>query len=326
MNNHSHLIAAYGTIRRLRKLSTTLLAGSFVLLQVTPTLATIDNTANAIGTYGGSTNPYGSSTQNVPVAAPAPTLTIVKSAAVPTTASGADPLIVDANDTITYTYTVKNTGNVTMTAVAPTDVGPKFGGFAGTGTLAAFTSTPAGPITLAPGAQQVFNAVYTMSQLDVDHGAAIANGVVNIAGATGTTPLGVVYNIPVANQATANTTIAAGPKLTIAKVAVLTDNVGGTAGAADLGEIITYTYTVVNTGNVPMTNVSINDLHGTPAVAVPLGAGGITSETLGAPGPLGAAASSDATAGNGIWSVLAPGATVTFTWSHPVTQAEINHG
>jgi hypothetical protein len=44
------------------------------------------------------------------------------------------------------------------------------------------------------------------------------------------------------------------------------------------------------------------------------------------PGPLGAGASPDTTANDGIWSTLAPGATVTFTWAHTVTQAEIDHG
>ncbi len=93
------------------------------------------------------------------------------------------------------------------------------------------------------------------------------------------------------------------------------------------GQTITYTYVISNTGNVTVTNVQVKDLHGTPAVTVPLGAGGITSETLTTPGPLGAAASQpDTTSGDGIWSKLAPGASVTFTWSHVVTQAEIDHG
>ena len=112
-----------------------------------------------------------------------------------------------------------------------------------------------------------------MSQLDVDHGAGIASGVSNTAGATGTTPAAVVYNIPNGSKATATTTIPAGPKLTIAKVAVITTDTNAN-GKADLGDVVTYTYTVSNTGNVSMTAVSVNDMHGTPAVAVPLGAGG----------------------------------------------------
>ncbi len=93
-----------------------------------------------------------------------------------------------------------------------------------------------------------------------------------------------------------------------------------------VGQTITYTYTVANNGNVSMSNVQVKDMHGTPAAQIPLGAGGITNETLTVPGPLGAGASPDGTANNGIWSTLAPGATVQFTYSHIVTQAEIDHG
>ena len=331
MINSSQLYKAYRLERVARNFCTTLLAGSLVAAQVTPALATIDNTANAVGTppAGAPTN-FGSSTQNVPVALPVPSMTITKTAAVPTISGGADATIADAGDTILYTYNVKNTGNVTMTGVVPTDPGPTFNGFANTpANMGAFSPASA---TVAPGATQVFTATYTMTQLDVDHAAGIAAAVSNTAGATGTTPAAVVYNIPNGSKATATTTIPAGPKLTIAKVAVITTD-GGTVGKADLGDVVTYTYTVSNTGNVPMTNVSVNDSHGFPATIVTLGAvpygadpAGIRNETLTVPGPLGAGASSNGTLNDGIWATLAPGATVTFTFVHTVTQAEVDHG
>jgi hypothetical protein len=93
-----------------------------------------------------------------------------------------------------------------------------------------------------------------------------------------------------------------------------------------LNQTVTYTYTVANTGNVAITNVRVTDMHGTPAVQIPWGAGGITGDTLSIPGPLGAAASPDTTANDGTWSTLAPGATVTFTYTHTVTVAEMNQG
>jgi hypothetical protein len=54
--------------------------------------------------------------------------------------------------------------------------------------------------------------------------------------------------------------------------------------------------------------------------------GGITSETLMIPGPYGAGASSNGTPNDGIWNIIAPGATVNFSYSHTVTQAEIDNG
>jgi hypothetical protein len=93
-----------------------------------------------------------------------------------------------------------------------------------------------------------------------------------------------------------------------------------------VGQTVTYTYTVANTGNVAIANVQLNDLHGTPPIAIPTGGTGIKNETLTVPGPLGAAASTDTTSNNGIWSTLAPGATIQFTYIHTVTQAEIDNG
>ena len=92
------------------------------------------------------------------------------------------------------------------------------------------------------------------------------------------------------------------------------------------GNVITYTYFISNNGNVPMTNVSVKDLHGSPAIQVSLGAGGITSETLTVAGPSGAGASPDTTPNDGVWSTLAPGATVKFTFTYNVMQGDVDHG
>ncbi len=247
-------------------------------------------------------------------------LTVVKTAAAPTIAAGLNATLTDANDTITFTYVVKNVGSVALTTVSPVDVGPKFNASAGTNALSAFT--PASVAFLAAGASQTFTATYTLSAVDVKNAVGIAGGVTNTATATGKNGATTITS----PSSTATTTIPAVPSLAISKVFVLTDKPGGTANKADLSENITYTYVITNNGNVPITNVSVRDMHGTPAVLVALGSGGITTETLTTPGPLGAAASTDAVANDGIWSVLAPGATVTFTWVHPTTQAEINNG
>jgi hypothetical protein len=107
---------------------------------------------------------------------------------------------------------------------------------------------------------------------------------------------------------------------------VLTKNYATSTTPVVVGQLITYSYKVTNTGNVPMQAVQIKDLHGAPAVIVPTGGAGVTAESLTTPGPLGAGASPDTTANDGIWTTLAPGASVTFTYAYTVTQADIDRG
>ncbi|MDE2445707.1 MAG: DUF11 domain-containing protein [Alphaproteobacteria bacterium] len=309
-----------------RRIGSSSMALGVLLSQVTPALATIDNTASASGTYNAATTTSNTSTVNITVVAASPAIEITsKSAGVPTTALGPNASVTDAGDTITYTYVIKNTGNVTLNNVLPTDTAPTFNGVAGTpANLGAFTpTTPATvlPITLAPNASQTFTAVYTLTATDAYNGAGTTPLVSNTAGATGKSPTNATVNSTASQTATA--IIAPGPSLQMTKTA-------STAGPVAVGATITYTYTVKNNGNVPITNVKVSDTHEGAAVTpqsamleqvAPLGgAGG------GVPGPMGAGASTDSTAGDGIWSTLAPGATVIFKYTHTVTQAEVDAG
>jgi uncharacterized repeat protein (TIGR01451 family) len=54
-----------------------------------------------------------------------PLITLEKSAASPSVENGVDPLLPDAGDEIDYTFEVTNTGNVSLTGVSVTDVGPR---------------------------------------------------------------------------------------------------------------------------------------------------------------------------------------------------------
>ena len=205
--------------------------------------------------------------------------------------------------------------------------------FAGDNGFGADTITTVTAGTAVNGAVKTLSAAATVTTLTET----IPSGFLATAGTcTGTAAANVTFN-PTATATTAtivlNTTATApgnalvctftnaavNPKLTITKTFA-------PAGPFSVSQVVTYTYTIANTGNVAMTNVQVNDMHGTPAVLVGLGVGGITSEALTIPGPLGAGASPDTTANDGIWSTLAPGATVTFTWAHTVTQAEIDNG
>jgi uncharacterized repeat protein (TIGR01451 family) len=285
---------------------------------VQPALAAIDNTATASGTFGGSPVTSAPALESVPVVPPVGALAIVKSAGAISVTGGANTTITDGGDTITYSFTVTNNYNVTLASVTPVDPGPSFGGSPGTGTMGSFTLT-AGTVPLAPGASATFTADYTLSTLDVLRAAGTTNAVANSATASGQTGGGTTVTSPPDSE---TTTIPAGPALTISKVAVLDDTNGTSAGNAEAGETITYTYTIENTGNVALTDVAVNDLHEGTALA----ASAYTGEALSSDGPLApTTVSSDGTANDGVWSTLQPGAIITITYVHTVTQTEVDN-
>ena len=298
------------------------MATSFLAL-AQPTHATIDNTATASGLYGLVPVTSAGATVNIPVVTANPVLSVTKTVLTPATiAAGAESSITDAGDTITYQYVIQNNGNVTISAVTPIDAGPSFGNpqTPGTNSLGAFTTLDS--TTLLPGATATFTAVYTLSDVDVYRAAGLTipgDAVNNSATATGTPATGTLVAV---TPSLATTTIAAGPLLNVSKAGVLDDTNGTVPLQAEVGETITYTYTVFNSGNVPISNVVINDTHElvliTPAT--------LFTEVLTTEGPLGTPASTDASGVNGSWDLIQPGATVTFTYVHTVTQAEVDGG
>ncbi|MFJ3215690.1 CARDB domain-containing protein [Kitasatospora sp. NPDC086801] len=140
-----------------------------------------------------------------------------------------------AGQTIHYTYTVTNNAPVPMTNVAVTDTGP------GTPTV----TCPAGP--LAPGASENCTATYTATAADATAGK--ITDTANLSGTVGTQPV----------TATSNQVTVPLRALTITKSAVQPDFTAP-------GETLNYTYTVTNTGQIPLTNVTVTDL--TPGVTV----------------------------------------------------------
>jgi len=134
-------------------------------------------------------------------------------------------------DVVTYTYTVTNTGNVTLNPVSATD--DKLG----TITLLA--------TSLAPGASTTGTATLTLTQALLDAGSQT-----NIATATGTPPSGP----NVTNSATKTVTFIETPSIEIVKNYEWT-----TGNGSQVGDVVTYTYTVTNTGNVTLNPVSVND-------------------------------------------------------------------
>ncbi|MBW9052284.1 DUF7507 domain-containing protein [Rhizobium mesosinicum] len=186
--------------------------------------------------------------------------------------------LIDPGETISYSFRVENTGNVTLTGVTVDD--PLL-------TNAGISVSP-GPQTLAPGGTVTFTATYTPTQADID-----AGQVSNTATGTGTPPSGPPIDSP---PDTVVVPPDQTPGLTIDKIGTLNDADGD--GLIDLGETISYSFRVQNTGAVTLTGVTVNDpLLANAGISV-------------SPGP----------------QILAPGGTATFTATYTPTQADIDAG
>jgi uncharacterized repeat protein (TIGR01451 family) len=149
--------------------------------------------------------------------------------------------VADVGETITYSFTAHNTGNRDLTGVAVDD--PMLKG-AGIAVLPATQDVGLGDsVTFTSGA-------YAVTQADVD-----AGGVTNSATATGD-----FRGTPITSPPSGTTTAVptAAPGLQIVKKATLQDTVVAD-GKATSGEKISYTFTVRNTGNVTVANVSVTD-------------------------------------------------------------------
>jgi large repetitive protein len=101
------------------------------------------------------------------------------------------------------------------------------------------------------------------------------------------------------------------PTLEVTKVATPSSNVPA-------GTLVTYTYTVRNSGNQTLTNVALDDVHsGSGPAPVP------RNETLTTDAGT-ANDSTDGAANDGIWSTLAPGDVITLTSTYIVTQSDVD--
>ena len=147
----------------------------------------------------------------------------------------------DAGDKINYTFTVTNTGNVTLTNVTITD--PMF---------------PALSCTFASLAPDVSDssctATVTLTQTQVDSGS-----VSNTAGVSGSFTDDAGNTATPTSTDTETVTITRNPSSTIDKVGLLNNAVVAPNSRTDAGDKINYTFTVTNTGNVTLTNVTITD-------------------------------------------------------------------
>src|SRR5690606_22443459 len=133
-----------------------------------------------------------------------------------------------AGEVITYTLTVTNTGNTTLENYTVTDV--------------LFPEWRGRIEQLLPGKSQPFTLEYTVTQTDIDNG-----GVVNVARVTGDNPGDPddedEIEVPVGKDAS----------IKITKVA-------DRESFSNVGDVITYTITVNNTGNITLSDVVVTDI------------------------------------------------------------------
>jgi uncharacterized repeat protein (TIGR01451 family) len=175
---------------------------------------------------------------------------------------------VDPGDVITFTVLVKNTGNVTLTSVSASD--PKI------------TTLTCDPTTIAPGETSTCTGTYTITQDDID-----AGKVENTATACANPPSG----DEVCKDGSTTVPLEQTKSIQVNKSGVLDK---GTDGITNPDDVITFTVTVKNTGNVTLTDVTASDPKITTLTCDP--------------------------------STIAPGETSTCTGTYKISQDDIDAG
>lgn len=164
-------------------------------------------------------------------------------------------------DVLTFTMTVENQGIGPLTGVSISednlvradgtpltpDSGPTF--------VSATSGSSEG--TLVEGETATYTLTYTLTQEDID-----AGGLFNQATAEGTDESGNLFNDISSDTAGVDenpttVSIPPGPDYDFVKQGELEDSNGN--GQADAGELINYTFSIENTGNVTLTDIVVSD-------------------------------------------------------------------
>ena len=207
--------------------ATCVLEGTFTITQTEKDAGTFKNTASVKST-------------EIPTALEASNTITLAANAKPTLSkaltSNADEdktSTITVGDTLTYTVTLLNDGDVTITDTTITDD--------------KLSPSSASCSSVAVNSTCILTGTYKVTQADVD-----AGKVVNNAESTSKNPGGDTLT----RQASNTETITQSPAQTLAKVVT---SKTGTAGAYAVGDVVTYTITQTNTGNVTLNNVVITD-------------------------------------------------------------------
>ncbi|MEL6570057.1 MAG: Ig-like domain-containing protein [Pseudomonadota bacterium] len=198
----------------------------------------------------------------------------------------------DAGDTITYSYLVRNTGNVTLTNIALTD------DHTSAAETTALTISNGGTIaSLAPGATATLTATYVITQADIDAG----DPLTNIVSAVGDGPSGTTAATDTDTESVAVTA----PDPAVELVKTVRNQTGN-----DPGDTIVFEVEVANTGNVTLSNIVLTDSLTR------------TDNTVITPAPSPVFESGD----GGLANQIDVGETWVYTVTYVLTQADIDAG
>lgn len=201
----------------------------------------LPNTAYATGVFSSTPVTSNNSTATAKLADPDPKIELTKTAAFNDLNSNGEPNI---GETITYSFEVENTGNITLAPVTITDPLPG---------LSPALANAACVASLAPGATATCSSTATLT-LTVNH--LETGNVPNTATANGVSPHDPA--LTASDTDNANVLTPARPEIELTKIATLTTDANSNS-LADEGDVVTYTFSVTNTGNIPLTNVTITD-------------------------------------------------------------------
>src|SRR5690625_4768390 len=187
---------------------------TYMVTQADLDAGVVENTATTTGTPPVGDNVTAGDDENIPLGQD-PSISLLKEG------------VLDGEEII-YTFTVQNTGNVTLTDVVVNDV------------MLSNDAIAVNPSTLAPDESGTATATYTVTQADLDAGI-----VENTATATGKDP----EENDVTDEDDEDVELERDADIQLVKSGVLSED----------GNTIEYTFTVTNTGNVTLTDVEVND-------------------------------------------------------------------
>ncbi len=315
---------------KLKRLSTSVIALALAAFQIVPAFATINNTVTANGTGPGGIAVTGNANATVAVIVAAPSVSVVKTIVFAPGGDANGNGKADPGDVLNYKFTVTNTGNVSLKDVKVTDANDGVGaavvvavptvvttdnGTAAAGTIGDSTNVSTTKWDkLGPADVITFTAAYTVVAGDI----ASAGGGTGTGASGGPEPDGFLddkatvtanyvnglITTPVTASDKKSIQLNIQPGIQVTKVASKTTN-------AAAGDVITYTYTVKNTGNTPVNNITLSDTHN--GIANALVPGFVTFN----PG------NTSTHTGNTINS-LSPGDFATYTATYTVTQNDVD--